>query len=255
MAYLNEARLILKVTSDPQINTSANDKKTARFLGKTYQSWIEDGMTKTIEETHNIVVFSEKIIENVIQDLSQGDYVYIEGLLQRSSWTDASGNKKFTYEVSVTQFDSKCFKLGTNLDNNSTLNSFTCIGNLGKDAEVRQTRNGKSVVSLVVATGQKWRNSAGEMQEKTDWHNVSIFNDHLVNITRELQKGDRICVQGAMKKKDSEDKVTGVIHQNLNIVMSRILTLQRKNYNRDSSESNSNFNNKQEEDSFDNISF
>ena len=64
-----------------------------------------------------------------------------------------------------------------------SLNKVMLIGNLGKDPEVRSFQNGGKVCNFSIATGETWKDkNTGEKREKTDWHNIAIFNENLVRI-------------------------------------------------------------------------
>ncbi len=91
-----------------------------------------------------------------------------------------------------------------------SLNKIQLIGNLGRDPEVRSTANGSKVATLSVATGRRWKNQAGEDQEKTEWHRVVLWNNRgsgLADLAeRYLKKGDRVYVEGRIDYRTWEDK-------------------------------------------------
>lgn len=96
----------------------------------------------------------------------------------------------------------------------STLNKVMLIGHLGKDPEVRTTQQGMNIVSFSVATSENWKDKAtGEKREKTFWHNIVIFNEHLGDIAeRFLAKGSKVYIEGKMQtrkwEKDGIDRYT-----------------------------------------------
>ena len=49
------------------------------------------------------------------------------------------------------------------------------IGNLGKDPEVKYTPSGTSVAKIVLATNERFKDKAGQWQDKTEWHNVVLW--------------------------------------------------------------------------------
>ena len=51
------------------------------------------------------------------------------------------------------------------------------IGNLGRDPEVRTTQTGKTVVTLVIATSESWKDERGNRVERTEWHRIVIFSE------------------------------------------------------------------------------
>ena len=91
---------------------------------------------------------------------------------------------------------------------NGTVNKFIAIGRLGADPESRDLGNGRKVIRMSVATGEKWTDKAtGEKKERTDWHSVGIFNDKLGQVAMEhLHKGDRVFVEGALRYSKYTDK-------------------------------------------------
>ena len=86
------------------------------------------------------------------------------------------------------------------------LNKVTLIGNLGADPEVRTFQNGNRVCNLRLATTEKWKKD-GEPQERTEWHQVAIFNDGLVRIAEQyLRKGQTIYVEGKLQTRKWQDQ-------------------------------------------------
>ena len=89
-----------------------------------------------------------------------------------------------------------------------SLNRATIIGNLGRDPEIRSLGNGSRVASFSVATSESWKDKAtGERKERTQWHNVVVFNDGLVGIIeRNLSKGSKVYVAGQLETRKWTDK-------------------------------------------------
>jgi|SaaInl4_135m_RNA_FD_contig_41_590185_length_682_multi_7_in_0_out_0_1 single-strand DNA-binding protein len=88
-----------------------------------------------------------------------------------------------------------------------TVNKVIIIGNLGNDPEIRYMANGNPVASLSVATSESWKDKqTGEMQERTEWHRVSIFNK-LAEIAGEyLKKGSKVFIEGKIRTRKWQDK-------------------------------------------------
>ena len=78
------------------------------------------------------------------------------------------------------------------------LNRYTIIGNLGKDAAVRSMQDGTQVISFTVAVTEKWKDKAGQPQERTDWVSCSIWRQagQSVEIAKYLVKGMKVLVEG-----------------------------------------------------------
>ncbi len=67
-----------------------------------------------------------------------------------------------------------------------SVNKVILIGNLGRDPETRRMNSGDAVVSFSLATTESWRDKAsGERKDRTEWHNVVIFNENLGKIAEQ----------------------------------------------------------------------
>ena len=79
------------------------------------------------------------------------------------------------------------------------LNRVQLIGNLGRDPEVRTTRDGRRVVTLVIATGESWKDERGNRVERTEWHRIVIFSEGLGQLAEQyLQKGAKVYLEGKL---------------------------------------------------------
>lgn len=92
-----------------------------------------------------------------------------------------------------------------------SLNKVILIGNLGKDPEVRKMQSGDSVVNFTIATSESWRDkNSGERKEKTEWHNIVVFNDQIAKVAEQyLKKGMKVYVEGALQQRSWDDQATG----------------------------------------------
>ena len=88
-----------------------------------------------------------------------------------------------------------------------SVNKVFIMGNLGKDPEIRNFPNGGRVCNFSVATSESWRDkNSGEKQERTQWHNISILSDPLVNIAeRFLKKGSKVYLEGQLETRKWQD--------------------------------------------------
>ena len=89
-----------------------------------------------------------------------------------------------------------------------SVNKVILIGNLGRDPEARTLPSGDRVVSFSVATTESWRDrNTGERKDRTEWHNVSIFNDNLGKIAEQYcRKGSKIYLEGQLQTREYTDK-------------------------------------------------
>ena len=88
----------------------------------------------------------------------------------------------------------------------ASLNKVMLIGNLGKDPEVRFTASGQAVASFSLATSEKFKGKSGEWEERTEWHNITLWGK-LAEISGEyLTKGKTIYVEGRLQTRKWQDK-------------------------------------------------
>lgn len=89
-----------------------------------------------------------------------------------------------------------------------SLNRVTLIGNVGKDPEARSFQNGGKVVNFSVATAETWKDkNSGEKREKTEWHNVAVFQDGLSSVAEQyIRKGSKVLVEGKLQTRKWQDQ-------------------------------------------------
>jgi single-strand DNA-binding protein len=82
------------------------------------------------------------------------------------------------------------------------------IGNVGKDPEIRMTRDGKKIANFSVATSESWTDKgSGERRDQTEWHNVVVFNERVADVVEKyLRKGHKVAVEGQIKSRKWQDK-------------------------------------------------
>lgn len=89
-----------------------------------------------------------------------------------------------------------------------SVNKAILIGHLGRDPETRRMSNGNAVVSFSLATSESWRDkTTGERKEKSDWHNVVIFNEGLGKVAEQyLKKGSKVYIEGQLQTRKYTDR-------------------------------------------------
>jgi len=89
------------------------------------------------------------------------------------------------------------------------VNKVILVGNLGKDPEVRYMPNGNAVANFTIATSESWKDQQGQLQEKTEWHNIVMYK-RLAEIAGEyLKKGSKIYIEGKLQTSKWQDQTTG----------------------------------------------
>jgi single-strand DNA-binding protein len=106
------------------------------------------------------------------------------------------------------------------------VNKVILVGNLGADPEARSLNNGGEVVNIRVATSETWKDRDGNRQERTEWHNVVIFNENLGRVAKSyLRKGSKVYLEGQLQTRKWQDQSgqdkysTEVVLQNFNSSM------------------------------------
>jgi single-strand DNA-binding protein len=89
-----------------------------------------------------------------------------------------------------------------------SVNKVILIGNLGKDPEVKYTPQGTAVAKITVATNERFKDKSGNWQDRTEWHNVVLWQ-RLAEIAGEyLKKGGKVYIEGRLQTRSWDDKQT-----------------------------------------------
>lgn len=101
------------------------------------------------------------------------------------------------------------------------MNEVTLVGNLTKDPEIKETKNGRMAV-LSIATNRRYRNKdTNEIQEVPQYHRVNVFNEHFIALAESyLQKGSHCLVRGSLEHRSYED--ADGIQKNISEVVIRV---------------------------------
>jgi single-strand DNA-binding protein len=87
------------------------------------------------------------------------------------------------------------------------VNKVILVGNLGADPEARSLNSGGEVVNMRVATSESWKDRDGNRQERTEWHNVVIFNENLGRVAKSyLRKGSKVYLEGQLQTRKWQDQ-------------------------------------------------
>jgi single-strand DNA-binding protein len=86
------------------------------------------------------------------------------------------------------------------------INKVILIGNLGQDPELRYTGGGTAVCNMRLATNESYKDSEGQLVEKTEWHSVVAWA-RLAEICGEyLKKGSQVYFEGSLQTRQWDDK-------------------------------------------------
>lgn len=106
-----------------------------------------------------------------------------------------------------------------------SVNKVTLLGNLGKDPEVKFTPQGTAVAKLALATNERYKDKEGQWQDRTEWHNVVLWQ-RLAEIAGEyLKKGSKVYIEGRLQTRSWEDKQTNQKKYMTEVVASDLVLL------------------------------
>ena len=89
----------------------------------------------------------------------------------------------------------------------ASVNKAILIGNLGRDPEMRYTPSGAAVCNFGIATTERWKNKEnGQLEERTDWHNIVVWGKQAENCKEYLAKGRAVFVEGRLQTRSWDDK-------------------------------------------------
>lgn len=108
-------------------------------------------------------------------------------------------------------------------------NKVILAGNLGKNPELKTSKNGVvyATVSLATSKRKKISGSSSEWTDETTWHNLKIYDNKDVkkatNFSKHLSKGDNIQIEGSISVREYDNsgqavKMTEIIVDNYFIV-------------------------------------
>ena len=91
-----------------------------------------------------------------------------------------------------------------------SLNKVLLLGRLGKDPELSYTAGGVAVCKFSLATSKKWKGKDGKDNERTEWHNIVVFNKIAELCNQYLKKGRQAFIEGELQtdqfEKDGDKK-------------------------------------------------
>jgi single-strand DNA-binding protein len=88
-------------------------------------------------------------------------------------------------------------------------NRVTLIGFLGKDAEVKTTRNKTSFVILSLATKRSWKDrESGDWTSETTWHRCVVWG-RLGQYAATLSKGAHVQIEGEIRTREYSQRSGG----------------------------------------------
>ena len=82
-----------------------------------------------------------------------------------------------------------------------TVNKAILIGRLGRDPETRYMPNGDAVSNFSIATDESWKDAQGNRQERTEWHNITMYRRLAEIAGQYLKKGSLVYLEGRIQSR------------------------------------------------------
>lgn len=89
------------------------------------------------------------------------------------------------------------------------MNKVQLIGRLGQKPELSHTPSGIAICRASIATNERWKDDAGNRQERTDWHRIVIWRKLAEIFAEYLDKGDQVYIEGKLHTREYFDQKTG----------------------------------------------
>ncbi|MDO4433422.1 MAG: single-stranded DNA-binding protein [Alysiella sp.] len=123
-----------------------------------------------------------------------------------------------------------------------SLNKVILIGRLGRDPEVRYMPNGEAVCNFSVATSETWNDrNSGQRQERTEWHNITLYRRQAEVAGQYLRKGSQVYLEGRIQSRKYTDKM-GAERIAYDIICNEMKMLDSKNSNTSSGSNHDEYN-------------
>ena len=110
------------------------------------------------------------------------------------------------------------------------LNKAMIIGRLTRDPEGRTTPQGTAVVSFSVATNFSWKDSSGNKQDRTEYHDIVAWRKLAEIITQYLKKGSKVYIEGRLQTRSWDDQ-SGNKRYRTEIIADNMIMLDSKGSN------------------------
>ena len=105
------------------------------------------------------------------------------------------------------------------------VNKVFILGNVGKDPEIRSTQSGMTIANFTVATADRQKDSQGNWQDKTEWHNMVAFQRTAEIVRDYVKKGTQLFIEGKIQTRSWDDKESGAKRYKTEILVNELSLL------------------------------
>lgn len=108
------------------------------------------------------------------------------------------------------------------------INSVTLSGNLGKNAELKQSSLGTPVLQFSLAVSERIKRG-NNWEDYTNWFNCVMFGERAQKLAQHLTCGVRVSVQGRLKYRSWQDSQTQQTRSAVEVIVNEIVFMSAKN--------------------------
>ena len=104
---VNKVILVGNLGADPEVRRTQDGRPIVNLRLATSDTWRDrqSGERRERTEWHRVVIFNEALAKIAEQYLRKGSKVYVEGALQTREWEDQQGQKRYSTEVVLQNFN------------------------------------------------------------------------------------------------------------------------------------------------------
>ncbi len=213
MFSLNRVHIIGYQTQPVSIRqTPSGSSVTDLNLVVPYQFKAESGEMLDGKGFHVITLWGP-MAEVAGKYVRPGSHLFLSGRLQTDSWEDEkTGEKKSKTKIvalDMILLDPKEGQISVDAPASVSqcVNRADVIGHVTRDPEMRTTTGGQQVLTLGVATNERWKDKAsGQDKERTEFHNVVVWGALAQDVSKAIKKGNRVFVSGRVQTRSWETK-------------------------------------------------
>jgi single-strand DNA-binding protein len=79
------------------------------------------------------------------------------------------------------------------------------VGNVGKDAEIKNFPSGDMYMQFSLATGESYKDKSGQWKDITQWHNIKVLNQAKIKFLGDrVKKGTKLYIEGQVEYRSWE---------------------------------------------------
>jgi len=108
---------------------------------------------------------------------------------------------------------------------NGSINKAILIGNLGTEPEIKHFENGGSLARFPIATSESYTNRNGEQVTQTEWHNIVVRGGLVDVVSKYLNKGDKVYIEGRIRTRSWQDQKTNETRYTTEIMCDNFMML------------------------------